>query len=66
MTHQTTQATNDLENFFRANFNDLVIDYSIRVQVEMDGAVTFYIRPQDKNGETLDFRVMGNTLTPLQ
>lgn len=56
----------NLEDFFRSNFDDLMIDYSIRVQIELNGEVTFYIRPQDKDGETLDFRVMGNTLIPLQ
>lgn len=41
-------------------------DHILRAGVRADGTATFYIHPMDQDGDTLDFYVSGNTLTPLQ
>lgn len=39
-----------------------VVDYALRAQIEPDGRVTFYIRPEDQDGYTADFEVVGDVL----
>lgn len=53
-----------LENYLRNGIEyGGVIDYALRAQIEPDGRVTFYIRPDGHDGDTADFEVQGNTLT---
>ena len=53
-----------LEQYFRSANANGVIDHSLRAQVDGEGKVTFYIHPAQISGETLDFKVEGNLLTP--
>jgi hypothetical protein len=39
------------------------IDHSLRVTVQSDGGVTFYIHPAGRDGQTLDFVVGGNSVS---
>ena len=52
-----------LEQYLRDCYTANVIDHSVRCRVVGD-AVTFYIHPAGKDGDTLDFLVNGNTLLP--
>jgi hypothetical protein len=36
------------------------------VAVKSDGPICFYIHPTGKDGETVDFRVQGNTLIQIE
>ena len=49
-----------LEDYFKTNG----IDHIIRCFIHND-KVSFYIHPANIDGETLDFFVSGNTLTPV-
>ena len=40
-------------------------EYILRVHEIIDGRLHIYVRPSDRNGETLDFWIDGNTLTPI-
>lgn len=56
-----------LEQYFHENMDQDVIDFSVRARSFGNGRVGFYIHPDDRDGETLDFMVQGNTLTlPVQ
>lgn len=58
-----------LEEYFRKQtrtHHDLtfpVIDHALRCEFA-DGVVRFYIHPAGVNGDTVDFEVRGNVLTP--
>jgi len=53
-----------LENYLRNGIEyGNVIDYALRAQITDDGRVTFYIRPDSRDGDTADFEVTGNALT---
>ena len=54
-----------LEEYLSENFAKQVIDHSIRSHVNPDGTVTIYIHPSNVDGTTLDFKVEGNSLIPL-
>lgn len=49
------------EEYLKESHNNGIIDYKIR---SYDGK-SFYIHPDSKNGDTLDFEVYGNTLKPI-
>lgn len=49
-----------LEEFIRENVARGVIDFDMRATV-VDDVVSFYIHPEATSGDTLDFRVVGNT-----
>ena len=40
-------------------------EYILKVTNIKDGRLHIYIRPSDRNGETLDYWLDGNVLTPL-
>ncbi|MBN3949353.1 MAG: hypothetical protein HWQ38_23985 [Nostoc sp. NMS7] len=50
-----------LEDFFR-NHKDKTVDFALRVNHSEDGSISFYIHPQNVDGETWDFKVIGNSL----
>jgi len=53
-----------LEDYFKdENKKSGAIDHSLRCCI-LDEQVFFYIHPQDRDGDSLDFRIDGNTLTP--
>jgi hypothetical protein len=54
-----------LEQYFRSDLQRLVLDHRIRAQLDAKGDVVFYIHPDGRDGDTLDFKVVGNTLTQL-
>lgn len=54
--------TTTLEEFFKKNRAEDIIDYRVRSYLGADGVTHFYIHPLDRNGETLDFTVAGNDL----
>lgn len=41
-------------------------DFSLMAKKSQQGEVTFYIHPNNIDGETVDFVVQGNTLIPIQ
>jgi hypothetical protein len=49
------------EQYLRAQLNNS-IDFRLRVLTNKDGDLVFYIHPQDVDGDTLDFKVDGNTV----
>lgn len=52
-----------LENYLRNGIEyGNVIDYALRAQIESDGRVTFYIRPDGIDSDTAGFEVTGNVL----
>ena len=55
-----------LEQYFRENVADGTIDFCMRVRIDSLGLVSFYIRPDSKDGDTLDFYVSENTLSGAQ
>ncbi|MEH2415417.1 hypothetical protein [Nostoc sp.] len=50
-----------LENYFQLH-DGKAIDFRLRVQKDQNNQYSFYIRPQDVDGETWDFKVIGNFL----
>lgn len=57
----------DLEQYFRdALKNPLGIDHSVRARLNEKGDVIIYIHPANVSGDTLDFKVEGNTLESLR
>jgi hypothetical protein len=53
-----------LETYLTMNYDRDVIDHTLRCVKGPNGEVEFYIHPADVSGDTLDFRVTGNILTP--
>ena len=51
------------ENLLRTDPHG-VIDHAIRADLRDEDVICFYIHPQDRDGETLDFVVEGNLLIP--
>ena len=54
----------DLETYLKENYVNGIIDYAIRTDVK-DGKAVFYIYPYGKDGVTLDYKVKGNQLIPI-
>ncbi|WP_162600026.1 hypothetical protein [Azospirillum sp. TSH58] len=54
----------NLEQFFRDAASVGIIDFALRASIVDGERVTFYVHPHGKDGETLDFTVTGNVLTP--
>jgi hypothetical protein len=54
-----------LEEYLARDHARHVIDHTIRCHVH-NGKVTFYIHPNNVDGETLDFEVEGNRLIPTR
>ena len=52
-----------IEKYFLIELSEGKIDFHIRAHKDEHGVVSFYIHPQDKNGLTRDYRVVGNELT---
>lgn len=50
-----------LENYFQIH-EGKAIDFRIRIQKNQNNQYSFYIHPQDVDGETWDFKVIGNFL----
>ncbi|WP_373525098.1 hypothetical protein [Nostoc sp.] len=50
-----------LENYFQLH-EGKAIDFRLRVQKDQNNQYSFCIHPQDVNGETWDFKVIGNFL----
>ena len=53
-----------LESYLRCNIKEGVINHAIRVTSGESDDVTFYIHPQDANGDTIDYKVIGNLIYP--
>ncbi len=53
-----------LESYLRRNIKEGVINHAIRVTSGESDDVTFYIHPQNANGDTLDYKVNGNLIYP--
>lgn len=57
-----------LEEYLRKNLRretpHAVIDHALRVSADQTGKLSFYIHPQSVDGDTLDFIVDGNALSP--
>ena len=51
-----------LEQYLKDCAAEGIIDFSIRATVIGDDDVTFYIHPDSKDGDTVDFSVNGNLL----
>jgi hypothetical protein len=51
-----------LERYLRKAIIEGKIDHAIRASISAKGNVVFYLHPQGKDGDTLDFRVEGNTV----
>lgn len=50
-----------LQQYLEQNVAHGVIDFDLRANVDADtGEVTFYIHPEGKDGETLDWVTEGN------
>ena len=52
-----------LEQYFHENMDRDVVDFSVRARSFGNGEIGFYIHPDSRDGETLDFMVQGNELT---
>ncbi|MHC5759748.1 hypothetical protein [Nostoc sp.] len=50
-----------LENYFQLH-DGKAIDFRLRVQKDQNNQYSFYIHPQGVDGETWDFKVIGNFL----
>jgi hypothetical protein len=50
------------EEYLKKHHDLKIIDHALRAAVDEKGQVTFYIHPADRDGDTLDFLVQGNTL----
>ena len=51
-----------LERYFHENLDRDVIDFAVRARHYGNGQIGFYIHPNGRDGETLDFNVVGNEL----
>ena len=50
-----------LEDYLKSQIPIAVKDFRLRAEV-VEGGVKFYIHPQDVSGDTLDYKVTGNSL----
>ncbi len=55
-----------LEQYLRDNIIAQTIDFRIRASIDVLGLVSFYIHPDGKDGDTLDFYVSGDSLSSAQ
>jgi hypothetical protein len=62
MSESTTNCSPTLESYLRAAAERNVIDFRIRCTPGADGTTGFYIHPDGKDGDTLDFTVTDNEL----
>lgn len=51
-----------LERYFHENMDRDVVDFAVRARHYGNGQIGFYIHPDGRDGETLDFYVAGNEL----
>lgn len=52
--------TNTLGYYLKRYYEQGIIDFSLRSHQESAGVMRFYIRPENQNGETADFHVVGD------
>lgn len=57
-------ALKTFEQYLHAEIEEGKIDFRIRAQKNANGHVEFYIHPLDKNGDTRDYEVAGDTVYP--
>lgn len=55
-----------LETYLKENFEKNISEHSVGVFSAENGEVRFYIHPQGKNGDTLDFVAKGNSMEPIR
>ena len=56
---------NNLERYFRNGLTYMnIIDYSLRVSMDENGVIAFYIHADGKDSDTMDFEVHGDSLVP--
>jgi len=57
-----------LEQYFKDCSEKNIIDFSLRAEAtkQYDTKTRFYIHPEGKDGDTLDFYVLENSLTTIQ
>ena len=55
-------AEKTLGEYLRADLARNICDYTLRARIAADGRLTFYIHPQDVDGDTQDYEVNENTL----
>lgn len=55
-----------LEQYLRENCDRFGIDHALRARIIETGECVFYVHPATGPGDTLDFRVEGNSLIPLR
>lgn len=55
-----------LQEYFDRGEAAGTIDYALRIVRTPEGFLDFYIRPQDKDGETGDFTVSGGFVRKLE
>lgn len=55
-----------LETYLKENFEKNISEHSVGVFSAENGEVRFYIHPQGKNGDTLDFIAKGNAMEPVR
>ena len=53
-----------LESYLRNGTKNGAYDYAIRATEDESGNVQFYIHPQNADGDTIDYKVTGNSLYP--
>lgn len=53
-----------LRRAIRSNAPECHVDMALRAQVALDGRVVFCVHPSGRDGETADFEVCNDTLSP--
>lgn len=51
-----------LEEYFEKNYRSKIIDHKIRITVDENGRISFYIHADGHDSDTIDFHVFGNHL----
>lgn len=56
------------EQALRDNANEGLVgsQFVVRIMAVHDDHLDIYVRPESKDGETLDFAVSGNSITPYE
>lgn len=53
-----------LDQYLQENMDKGIIDFSLRISRDSEGAIHFYMHPSYVSGDTVDYKVKDNEVIP--